>query len=255
MANQDSLLLDGTLNGHAVVKDVMSNPVFTADLVIAGFSYRADTVGDIAVKVNNEKANAFSADIALTGNKNDVKIQGEYYTGEGRMDLKVLLNQLNLASLNGPAAGQVQGMRGFLKGQLALSGTLDKPLLRGNLNFDSARLTPVISGEPLVLSNDRIEFDEDGFNFSKFRMSDSAGNKLTIDGNVFTKDYRKYGFDMSLNAANFRLVNAPESGNQEFYGKLNIDAAINLQGDMVSPKVDGDLRVNRQTDFFCVAGE
>jgi len=252
MANQDSLLVDGTLNGRAVVKNVMSNPVFTADLVIGALSYRADTVGDIAIKVNNEKANAFSADIALTGNKNDVKIQGEYYTGEGRMDLKVLLNQLNLASLNGPAAGQVQAMRGYLKGQLSLSGTMEKPSLRGNLNFDSARLTPVMTGEPLVLSNDRIEFDEDGFNFSQFRMSDSAGNKLTIDGNVFTKDYRKYGFDMSLNAANFRLVNAPQSGNQEFYGKLNIDAAINLQGDMVSPKVDGDLRVNRQTDFFFV---
>ncbi|MBS1602268.1 MAG: translocation/assembly module TamB [Bacteroidetes bacterium] len=252
MANQDSLLVDGTLNGRAEVKNVMSSPVFTTDLVIRKLSYRADTVGDIAVKVNNEKGNAFSADIALTGNNNDVRIQGDYYTGEGKMDLKVLLNQLNLASLNGPAAEQVRGMRGYLKGQLALSGTMDKPLLRGNLNFDSARLTPVITGEPLALSNDRIEFDEDGFNFSKFRMQDSAGNKLTIDGNVFTKDYRKYGFDMSLNASNFRLVNAPESGNQEFYGKLNIDAAINLEGDMVSPKVDGDLRVNRQTNFFFV---
>jgi len=252
MANQDSLLVDGTMNGHAEVKNVMSNPVFTTDLVIGALSYRADTVGDISIKVNNEKKNVFSADIALTGNNNDVKIQGDYYTGQGKMDLKVLLNQLNLASLNGPAADQVQGMRGYLKGQLALSGTLDKPLLRGNLNFDSAKLTPVISGEPLVLSNDRIEFDEDGFNFSQFRMQDSAGNKLTIDGNVFTKDYHKYGFDMSLNAANFRLVNAPQSGNQEFYGKLNIDAAINLEGDMVSPKVDGDLRVNRQTDFYFV---
>jgi len=252
MANQDSLLVDGTLNGHAEVKNVMSNPVFTTDLHIGGLTYRADTVGDIAVKVNNLKGNAFSADIALTGNKNDVKIKGDYYTGEGRMDLKVLLNQLNLASLNGPAADQVQGMRGYLKGQLALSGTMDKPLLRGNLNFDSARLTPVISGEPLVLSEDRIEFDEDGFNFSKFRMQDSAGNKLTIDGNVYTKDYRKYGFDISLNAANFRLVNAPQSGNQEFYGKLNIDAAINLGGDMASPKVDGDLRVNKETNFFFV---
>jgi len=252
MANQDSLLIDGTLNGRAEVKNVMSNPVFTSDLVIGSLSYRADTVGDIAIKVNNEKGNAFTADIALTGNKNDVKIQGDYYTGEGKMDLKVLLNQLNLASLNGPAADQVQGMKGYLKGQLALSGTMDKPVVRGNLNFDSARLTPVISGEPLVLSNDRIEFDEDGFNFSQFRMQDSAGNKLTIDGNVFTKDYRKYGFDISLNAANFRLVNAPQSGNQEFYGKLNIDAAINLEGDMVSPKVDGDLRVNKQTNFYFV---
>ncbi len=203
LASQDSLLIDGTLNGTATVKDVMTNPIFTSDITIQKLSYRNDTVGDIAIKVNNEKANAFSADIALTGNNNDVKVNGEYYTGEGRMDLKVLLGQMNLASLNGAASEQVQRMRGFLKGQLALTGTMDKPVLRGNLNFDSAKLTPTISGEPLVISNDRIEFDEDGFNFSKFRLQDSAGNKMTLDGNVFTKDYRNYGFAMSVNADNF----------------------------------------------------
>lgn len=252
LADQDSLLIDGTLNGNAEVKNVTSNPVFTSDLTIQKFSYRADTVGDLAIKVNNEKANAFSADISLEGYKNDVKVKGEYYTGEGRMDLKVMLGQLSLASFNNIAREQVSGMSGYLKGQLALTGTMAQPLLKGSLNFDSAHLTPTMSGEPLVLSDDKIEFDEDGFNFSKFRMQDSAGNKLTVDGNVFTKDYRTFGFDVSLNAANFRLVNSPESNNQPFYGKLNVDAAVNLEGDMESPKVDGDLRVNKQTNFYFV---
>jgi len=252
LANQDSLLIEGTMNGTAEVKDVTTNPVFTSDVTIQKLSYRSDTVGDIAVKVNNEKANAFSADIALSGNKNDVKVQGEYYTGEGRMDLKVILGQLNLASFNGVAQEQAQRMRGYLKGELSLTGTADQPVLKGNLNFDSARITPVISGEPLSISNDRIEFDEEGFNFSKFRLQDSSGNKMTLDGNVFTKDYRTYGFDMSINADNFRLVNSPESNNQQFYGTLNIDAAINLEGDMESPKVDGAVRANKQTNFYFV---
>ncbi|HTI89776.1 MAG TPA: translocation/assembly module TamB domain-containing protein [Puia sp.] len=252
LANQDSLLIDGTLNGQAQVKNVMSDPVFTSDLVIRQLSYQADTIGNLAIKVNNEKANAFSADISLEGNKNDVKVQGEYYTGEGRMDLKLLLGQLNLASFNGVAKDHVQRMRGYLKGQLALTGTMDKPVVKGDLNFDSARFVPTISGEPLTLSNDRIEFDEDGFNFSKFRLQDSAGNKLTIDGNVFTKDYRAYGFDVSLNADDFRLVNSQPATNNQFYGTLNIDAAVNLEGDMESPKIDGDLRVNKKTNFFFV---
>ncbi len=252
LANQDSLLIDGTLDGTAEVKNVMSSPVFTADLTVQKIFYRADTVGDIAIKVNNEKANAFAADISLQGNKNDVRVKGQYYTGEGRMDLQVLLGQLNLASLKGIVKDQVSQISGFLKGQLALTGTMAAPVLKGNLNFDSARLTPVISGEPLVLSNDRIEFDQDGFNFSHFRMQDSASNKLTIDGNVYTKDYKSYGFDVSLNADNFRLVNSEPAINQQFYGKLNIDAAVSLGGNMASPKVDGDLRVNKSTNFYFV---
>ncbi len=102
------------------------------------------------------------------------------------------------------------------------------------------------------ISNDKIEFDETGFNFSQFTLLDSAGNKLIVDGNVYTKNYRDFGFDVSVNAANFRLVNAPEAGSRQFYGSLNMDAAINLEGDMASPKVDGDLRVNKKTNFFFV---
>jgi hypothetical protein len=102
------------------------------------------------------------------------------------------------------------------------------------------------------VSKDRIAFDEEGFNFDQFTLRDSAGNKLILDGNVFTKDYHSYGFDLSLNAQNFRMINAPESGTRQFYGQLNLDAAINLEGKMDAPVVDGDIRVNKLTDFFYV---
>lgn len=252
LANQDSVIVDGTINGNAEIKNLTSTPVFTSDLKIVKLSYKVDTLGDLAIKVNNEKANAFAADIALRGNGNDVKIKGEYYTGESRMDLKLDLNPLNLATCTNFSQGAVENMKGYLKGQLAITGTIDKPGIKGNLYFDSSTITPTISGEPLKVFKDRIAFDEDGINFSQFRLEDSAGNKLILDGNVFTKDYRDFGFDVSLNANNFRLINAPENSSREFYGQLTIDAAINLEGKLASPKVDGDIRVNRKTNFFFV---
>ena len=251
-AEQDSLSLDGLLNGKAQIKNILSTPIFTSDLVIKGLSYKTDTLGDLAVKVNNEKANAFAADISLEGNKNDIKVKGEYFTGESRMNLNLALNQLNLKTFNQVAAGEVRDMNGFLKGQLAISGTMNQPLIKGSLHFDSARITPVVSGEPLTLSKDNIEFDQDGFNFSEFALQDSARNKLTVDGNVYTHDYRKFSFDISVNAKNFRLVNAPEASGRQFYGTLNMDAAANLTGSMDDLKVDGDIRVNRNTNFYFV---
>lgn len=251
-AEQDSLLLDGSLSGKAQVKNVLSNPVFTSDLLFKGLMYKRDSLGDLSLKVNNEKANAFSADISLEGNKNDIKVKGEYYTGESRFDMKLDLGALNLASFRRVAEAGIQDMKGYLKGNLAITGTLDKPLVNGNLHFDSALITPAVSGEPLKVSNDNIGFDADGFNFSEFSLMDSAGNKATIDGNVYTKDYRNYSFDISLNAANFRLVNVEAASNRQLYGKMNLDAAINLTGDIGSPKVDGDLRINKKTDFFFV---
>jgi hypothetical protein len=255
-ADQDSLGVDGTLNGKAEVKNVMTTPVFTSDLLLKGLSYKKDSVGDLTIKVNNEKGNAFAADISLQGNKNDMSVKGEYYTGEGRMDMKLDLRQLNLASMKSVAASQIKDMKGFLKGTLAITGTLDQPGINGYLHFDSATITPEMTGEPLKLSNDKIEFDADGFNFSEFAFQDSASNKATLDGNVFTKNYRDYNIDVTFNAHNFQMVNAPQASNRLFYGRMNMDAAVSLVGNpMDNLKADGTLRVNKKTDFVFVLPE
>jgi hypothetical protein len=253
LANQDSVIADGVLNGNAEVTHVTTAPVFTSDLTIRDLSYKTDTLGDLHLKVNNEKASALSADIGLQGKNNDIAISGDYYTGDSsKMDLKLDMRRINLGAFTHSTEGIIDKMKGSLIGKFTIQGTVDKPILRGNLYLDSAVITPTISGEALDVSKDRIAFDEDGFNFDQFTLRDSAGNKLIIDGNVFTKDYRTYGFDISLNAQNFRMVNAPESSTRQFYGQLNLDAAINFEGKMDAPKIDGDIRVNKQTNFYYV---
>src|SRR5690606_3217372 len=51
IAAQDSLLAGGTINGDVLVRNLDSSPVFTSDLNIQNFSFRGDTVGNIALKV------------------------------------------------------------------------------------------------------------------------------------------------------------------------------------------------------------
>ena len=249
-AEQDSLLADGTIDGRAEIIDLFGKPLFTSDLKIDSLSYEKDTLGNLVIQVNNKELNAYIAHIVLTGNDNDVQIDGKYLTGESKMDMNVKMNQLNLASFKGMAFSQVRNMTGFLKGELHASGNLDKPLLKGSLHFKDAVIVPVISGEPLKLSDDVINFDEAGFDFNNFVMLDSAGNKATLDGNIFTTDFKNYKFDLSLSAQNFRVINAPKEPNREFYGKLNLNAEVDVTGDLNLPKVNAFLRVNKNTDLY-----
>ncbi|HEY8735040.1 MAG TPA: translocation/assembly module TamB domain-containing protein, partial [Puia sp.] len=249
-AEQDSLLLDGRINGKAEVKNLFTKPEFTSDLTIDTLSYKKDTVGNLLVQVNNEELNAFKAHIILKGNSNDVQIDGKYFSGESKMDMDIKMNQLNLASFRSILYSDVRGLQGFLKGNLHASGNLDQPLLKGSLHFENAVVVPVVTGEPLKLSNDVISFDEDGFNFDNFAMQDSAGNKATLDGNVFTKDFKNFRFDMSFSAQDFRAVNAPKDPNREFYGRLNVNADIDVTGDQNLPRMVAYLRVNKNTDFY-----
>jgi hypothetical protein len=251
-AEQDSLLLDGTINGQAEIRDLFTKPLFTADIKIDTLAYEKDTLGNLVIQVNNKELNAYIAHIDLKGHDNDVQIDGKYFAGESKMNMDVKLNQLSLVSFQGIVYSQVRKMKGYLKGNLHASGNLDHPELRGSIHFDHATLVPVITGEPLKLSDDLISFDEDGFNFDNFVLLDSAGDKATLDGNVFTKDFRNYRFDMSLSAENFRVVNAPKEPDRLFYGKLNLNTDVEVTGDLELPRINAFLRVNKNTNFFLI---
>jgi len=251
-AEQDSLLLDGLLNGRISIKDIFTNPAFTADLAINDLAYKLDTIGNVLAKINNEQTNVFAANISLKGRDNDIQLDGKYYTGDNKMDMKLDVRKLNLASATPFTGGQIKEMSGTLQGSLHATGSLSQFVLNGGFHFDSAYITPMISGERLKLPKDTIEFDSDGFNFSQFTLLDSAGDKAILDGNVFTKDFKDYKFDLSLGVHNFRLVNAPKEPNRLFYGKLNLDAFVDLVGDLNSPKINTTVHVNKQTDFTLI---
>lgn len=253
IANQDSLLVGGTINGTALVSDVMKSPVFTSNLLIDNLSYKTDTIGNVAIKVNNQQANTFAASVSITGNQNDIQLNGTYRTGTpGDMDLKLDLNAVNLAMLKGFATGQLNNISGFLRGHANIQGTTDKPTVNGSLSFDNAVIVPTITGSTFRLSNETINIDPQGIRFNNFTLLDSASNKAVIDGDILTTDFKNYRFGVDLVANNFMAVNAPQTTDQLFYGKLNIDANIKLRGDMTSPTAEAYLRVNRATDFTVV---
>lgn len=248
----DSLAFDGTINGTAVARDVTTNPVFTSDITVQNFMYNRDTVGNIIVKVDNETANAFNANVKVEGKGNDVQLQGQYFTGESRMDLKLDINNLNLASIRPLTAGQLLDAKGNLVGNATIVGTIDQPAINGELHFKQAEITPAITGEPIRLNDERIALSNQGIGFRNFTIVDSANNKAIINGDILTQNFRDYKFAVDLRANDFRVVNAPQGPDKLFYGKLNIDTDVELRGDMNAPVVNGSVRVNKETNFSLV---
>lgn len=252
ITNQDSLLLGGDINGTAVVKNVNTNPVFTSNLTIDSVVYKKDTIGTIAIKVNNEQANAFAANVSIEGRNNDIKLDGTYYTGESKMDLKLNINSLNLATIKPFAVGQLDDAGGTMKGNVSISGTVDKPSVNGNINFVDAYVVPTISGEKFTLANDAINVDSRGIHLNNFTLLDSANNKATLSGDILTTDFKNYTLNASFNARNFTIVNAEQQPNRLFYGKLNLTTRLKVTGDATAPQATGNIHINDVTNFTMV---
>ncbi len=253
IAGQDSLLIGGTINGGAIARNLNASPVFTADLKVDNFSFKGDTVGNITAKVNNETAGSYAANVSITGNGNEVNLTGNYLTTNSSFDMKLNIANLSLKSIEGFTMGNIRNATGSLKGDLDIQGTVDAPQIRGGLRFDNMGFNVAMLNSYFKVDNAAaINFVDDGIRLENFSLIDSVNNKASLNGTVFTKTYRDYRFDLSLDADNFRVLNSTAADNDLYYGKLFINTRLKIKGTMEAPAVDGSLKINPKTDVFFV---
>ncbi|MBC8051678.1 MAG: translocation/assembly module TamB [Sphingobacteriaceae bacterium] len=249
MARKDSLLAGGTINGNAVVRNFQTSPVFTSDLTISDFSFRGDTVGNIALKVNNETANTLAANVGITGKGNQVDMNGFYYINSSSFDMTMNITRLNLQSIQGFTMGNMKDASGNLSGRLAITGTTTAPKVNGAVNFNDAAFRIGMFNSLYRVNDERITFNDSGVSFSNFTLLDSAGNTANIDGMVYTKTFTDYSFNLDVTTRNFQVLNSTAKDNELYYGKLFIDSRIRIRGSMENPEVDSDIKVLENTSL------
>lgn len=252
MISKDSLLAGGVINGNVLAKNLANTPTFNADMTIKDFSFMSDTVGNLAIKVNNNNPEIFNTDVAITGNGNQVNVNGLYNTKNSSFDMNLDMQRLNLKSIQGFTMGNMSDAKGFLNGAFKITGTVDAPKVRGDIAFNDAgfRVTPLNSY--YKVGSDKIVFNGDGILFNNFSLVDSADNKLSVDGAIFTQTFTDFRFNLEVNADNFMAVNSTEKDNELYYGKLFFDTKMRIKGDMDNPVIDGSLKINKETNLTLV---
>ncbi|WP_419869875.1 translocation/assembly module TamB domain-containing protein [Chryseobacterium sp. CT-SW4] len=252
MIKKDTLLARGTINGTAQIRDLANNMTFTSDLNVSDLFVYGSPVGNLAVKVNNNTANTLNADIALSGNDNDVRITGDYNTSSSSFDLNMAINKLQMKTAQGFSMNAINNTEGYLSGNLKITGTTEQPSILGKVKFNNVGLMIAQTGSDFRNINDEIDFTSRGIEFNRFKINDKDGNSLVVNGQVLTQTYRDYTFNLDVNAKDFKVVNSEKSNDAMMYGILSIDAGLHIRGNLDLPKVDGRLAVADNTDFTFV---
>jgi hypothetical protein len=255
IAQTDSLLAGGLINGTATVMNLATNPVFNADMKVANFTFMTDTVGDITFQVDNQTKDTFSARASITGNGNDIRLDGFYYTpprNRNSFDLALNINTLNLASVEGFTMGSLKQASGTLAGNLKITGTPAAPSVRGQLTFNKAAFNVAMLNAFYRLDDQRINFTSRGIELNEFTLNDSIGNEAIVDGTLFTTNYLDYRFGLDVTTENFKALSSTAKDNDLFYGSVFVSSNLRIEGDMDAPSVDGKISVNKGTRFTVV---
>lgn len=252
MVKKDKLLMQGLINGNAVVENVMTTPTFTSDLKIDDFAFRGETVGDIEIKVDNKTANLLNANVALTGEGNEVNLTGNYKMDDGNLDFNLDINKLYVKSIQGFTMGSVTDGTGYLSGNFKILGNASSPKAAGELNFNDGGFRITQLNSFFKTNQEKITFNNDVITFDKFTLHDENDNELAVDGTIQSSDFQNYNFGLVVTANDFRAVHSKETDNDLFYGDMFLNTKLNIKGNLDSPVVDGTIKINKETKFTVV---
>lgn len=252
MIKKDTLLASGIINGKAQINDLKNKMTFTSDLNIQNLNVLGSSVGNLTVNVDNESIDRLSANVLLTGYDNNVNVTGFYDTNKEFFDLDVNVNKLQMESLQAFSQQMISETKGFLSGNLKITGNTLNPSLLGEVKFNNTSLHVNALNATFNKIDDKILFTNDGIVFNNFSISDTDNNKLSLNGSIFTKSYRDFKFNLTLFGTGFQLVNSTDAEDNILYGIAALDVNLNIQGNSNLPKVNGNLKVTDQTDFTFV---
>ncbi|HEV7381977.1 MAG TPA: translocation/assembly module TamB [Dyadobacter sp.] len=254
IATRDSTLATGLLKGKILLSNYMTSPVYTGELTIDNLAAMQIPVGNLSLKSTNETENLIRVGMSLVSDKNDIRMGGSYNLKDenNALDFNVDLKKLSGETIEAFSFGQLQKATGNLTGQAKISGSTTAPKVNGAVNFDNVAFNVAQLGARYSLNNQKINFNGQNINFNNFVIADSLKQEMKINGNVNIATLPDVGYNLTIGAKNFTVLNSTQKQNEMFYGKAKIDANLTVKGKGSKSVVDGNVKVDPGSDITFV---
>jgi len=249
--SKDTSLLEGTVDGEAMLIRVDTTYGMVADLKISDLIVRQIPIGNLTVTADNPTSEKFTLDVRLAGAENNVTAKGYFIPkgGNNSVSINADIQSLSLKTLEAFSMGTITGASGKLTGNVSVEGNAKAPEITGELTFNNAFIKPAALNSTLELKNETVQLKKDGLYFNSFTMLDPAGNKATIDGSVKMEQFSNFIFALDVRTEDFLLFNTTSENNKVFYGKMIIDSRLSVKGPMSLPVVDAKIKMKDGSNF------
>lgn len=248
IANQDTALVGGRLNGDVVLRDFIGEDNalrFLGDLRVDSLRVTGQPLGTLAAKFANA-GERISVETTLSGPSNDVRVTGFYNpTNAARaLDFKIALARLDARTVEAFSFGQLRRARGALRGDFTVAGAVSKPQVEGSLVFDSVAYNIAQNNATYLITGETLRFADQTITFNDFDLRDTLGRALTVNGTVSLQKLPDVAYDLRVNADKFTVLNASRRDNDYAYGNATVSTSLRIQGSGGSPAVTGSLKLD-----------
>lgn len=250
--NPDSLLAEGIMDANFDLDLSDSFPRFTGNLGVQNLAFYSTDIGDLKATASNLNANSYNIDANVFKNGNDITLAGLYHIAPvsgNNFDLKLDIGALNLKRFEGLSFGSIRDSDGFLKGNLGIKGTFDKPKINGELITDNLQTRITMINSIFKMPAERITFKDGVIRFEDFKIIDSFGHIATLSGTAETKNYKSYDLNLNFDADKWMATNSTKMHYENMYGRSFISSNLKITGLATAPSIAGNLTVHDSTNF------
>ncbi len=251
--SDDFKIFKGRLNAALDLPGDNNYSGIKANISIIEFHFLETLVGDLQFDLQENETD-LALNISLINKQNNISAEGNIeksdYPQKIHFDTHINIDDPQWFELF--SFGEVSETNGKIEGQIKADGNVESPVINGYLNFKDTHMRINKLNLMAEMRDETINFDKKGISFKDFTTYDSHGGKFVLHGNLFTKNYTNFDFDLNIKASDFQPVNSTKKDNSGFYGSFIFDADISLKGDTELPLIEAELTVKEGTNLTYV---
>jgi hypothetical protein len=251
IANSNKLNIDGIINGTAKFSDLLKNPEIYSSITIDSLMFNDHMLGNTALIA---RWNSLNKDISinLSSKRNDIvtlNVKGVYEIEPKLLDFKITMDQLRMEMFQPYVAQLFSDIHGVASGSLTLTGTLDAPLLNGNITNPRTSLTVNYLKTNYKFTN-TFPIVNNSILFKNVPILDRENNVAVLNGKIDFKKLKDIDIDLKINTQNFIALNTSAKDNSLFYGKAYASGEVRMRGLAPNIKMDIIATTNKGTQIF-----
>lgn len=245
--------LGGIVNGKFKLYNLLKVPTIESDLKIDRFSFGEDTVGDVILESEIDRAlnEIWLKGRIINGLFSNLRLDGKVnLAGNNNLNLTLNLDPSELKLIKFFMGDLISNITGTIEGDLRITGSINSPELKGKMLVRSGAFTFDYLKTRYYFSS-IIDINNKEFYFNPFSIADENGKTANAFGTLKHDNFSDFDIDFSVeNMENFKVLNTTEKDNDLFYGTAYIDGKVRMHGPFEKLNVDIKAKNRANTIIF-----
>ncbi|HEX8609006.1 MAG TPA: translocation/assembly module TamB domain-containing protein, partial [Pedobacter sp.] len=242
--------LSGKANGQTQLYNVLKSPRINDNLKIDSLTFNTTYIGTLMDTSSYDKtknlANIYTN--IVSGDKETLKATGNLDLEKKEIDIKVKLDESELAVLGPFVKKLVTNLKGRISADLAVVGPFSKPAINGEISFNKGVMTINYLKTAYSIS-DKVTVDNSVIKIVDLKLNDVENHQAVANGSVDLNVLSTPTIDVTVEANNFMALNTTSKDNPLYFGRAYGTGTFRFKGPTNKIFVDIDAKTERGTVF------